>query len=162
MALPLHPFGQLNWKESMKFCLMLLAAWMGIGCSLPAVAGPAIAGSEAPRHLQVLVPESAGSSPQDRGVRSHTRLRVLVVPDAAASTVSQFNTPAALRSVYRLPSTGGSGAIAIVDSYHFPTAQADFNSFSKYFGLPQETSTNATATGNKSFQVVYATGYKPQ
>jgi subtilase family serine protease len=141
---------------------MLVAAWLGIGCALPAVAEPAIAGQEAPRHLQVLVPESAGSSPQDRGVRSHTRLRVLVVPNAASSTLSQFNTPATLRSVYNLPSTGGSGAIAIVDSYHFPTALADFNSFSKYFGLPQETSTNATATGNKTFQVVYATGYKPQ
>jgi len=140
----------------MKFSLLLLAA-LGIGCSLPAVAG-----QEAPRQLQVLVPESAGVSFQDRGVRSHTRLRVLVVPNAAASTVSQFNTPATLRSVYRLPSTGGSGAIAIVDSYHFPTALADFNSFSTYFGLPKETSTVATAAGNKTFQVVYAPGYQPQ
>jgi kumamolisin len=141
----------------MKFRLVLLAAWMGIGCSLPAVAG-----SEAPRHLQVLVPESAGVGAQDRGVRSHTRLRVLVVPDAAASTTSQFNTPATLRSIYHLPSTGGSGAIAIVDSYHFPTALADFNAFSKYFGMPQETSTVATASSNKTFQVVYAPGYVPQ
>ena len=45
-------------------------------------------------------------------------------------TTSQFNTPATLRSVYNLPATGGSGAIAIVDAYHFPTALADFNSFS--------------------------------
>jgi kumamolisin len=140
----------------MKFHLMLLAAWIGIGCSLPAVAEPA-----AHRHLQVLVPESAGSSPRDRGLLSHTRLRVLVVPDAASSTLSQFNTPASLRTVYNLPSTGGSGAIAIVDSYHFPTALADFNAFSQYFGLPQETSTVPTAAGNKTFQVVYARGYQP-
>ena len=102
---------------------MLVAAWIGVGCSLPAVAG----------QLQVLVPESAGSNPWDRGVRSHTRLRVLVVPNAAASTTSQFNTPATLRAVYNLPSTGGSGAIAIVDAYHYPTALADFNAFSSYF-----------------------------
>jgi len=134
---------------------MLAAAWIGVGCSLPAVAG----------EFQVLVPESAGSSPQDRGVRSHTRLRVLL-PDnranAAASTYSQFNTPATLRSVYNLPATGGSGAIAVVDSYHYPTALADFNAFSSYFGLPKETSTVATAAGNQKFQVVYAPGYQPQ
>ena len=135
---------------------------MGIGCSLQAVAAEGMAGREEPRQLEVLVPESAGVGAWDRGVRSHTRLRVLMVPDAAASTTSQFNTPASLRNVYNLPSTGGSGAIAIVDSYHFPTALADFNSFSKYFGLPQETSTVATASGNKTFQVVYAPGYKPQ
>src|SRR5471030_1702024 len=123
----------------MKISLILLAAWMGITCSLPAVAAQKMT-----RHLQVLVPESAGSSPQDRGVRSHTRLRVLVVPNAAASTTSQFNTPATLRSVYNLPSTGGSGAIAVVDAYHYPTALADFNAFAKYFGMPQETSTVAT------------------
>src|SRR5277367_7148529 len=110
----------------MKLRLMLLAA-LAIGCSLPA------AGQGAPRHLPVLVPESAGSSPQDRGVRFHTRLRVLVVPNAAASTTSQFNTPATLRSIYNLPSAGGSNAIAIVDSYHFPTALADFNTFSRSF-----------------------------
>lgn len=87
---------------------------------------------------------------------------MLVVPDATSSTMAQFNTPASLRAIYNLPATGGSNAIAIVDSYHFPTALADFNSFAKYFGLPQETSTVATASGNKVFQVVYATGYAPQ
>ena len=115
----------------------------------------------APSQLKVLVPESAGSGPQG-GDLSHTRLRVLVVPNAASSTTSQFNTPSTIRSVYSLPATGGSSAIAIVDSYHFPTALADFNAFSKYFGLPQETSTTATVSGNKTFQVVYATGYAPQ
>src|SRR5476651_251308 len=118
----------------MKFFHVLLTV-LGMGCFLPAVAG-----TVAPHRLQVLIPESAGFSSRDRGVRFHNRLRVLVVPDAAASTTSQFNTPATLRSVYHLPSTGGANAIAIVDSYHFPTALADFNSFSSYFGLPKETS----------------------
>jgi len=143
----------------MKFHFALLAVWMGIGCSLSAVAGPE---RPAPRQLPVLIPESAGFSPQDRDVRFHTRLRVLEVPNAAASTTSQFNTPATLRSVYNLPSTGGSNAIALVDSYDYPTALADFNIFAKYFGLPQETSTVVTASGNKAFEVVYAPGYKPQ
>jgi subtilase family serine protease len=135
----------------MKFYLVLLAAWIGIGCSVPAVAG----------QLEVLVPGSAGVSPKDGGVRSHTHLRVLVVPDAAASTTAQFNTPANLRSIYNLPSTGGSNAIAIVDAYHYPTSMLDFNSFSSYFGLPKETSNYAFST-NKTFQVVFASGYQPQ
>jgi len=123
---------------------------------------PLAASEPAPSRGQVLVPESAGWSTLDTGVRSHTRLRVLVVPDTTSSTLAQYNTPATLRAVYHLPSTGGSGAIAIVDAYHFPTALSDFNSFSKYFGLPQEMSTVATAAGNKTFEVVYAPGYKPQ
>jgi subtilase family serine protease len=121
----------------------------------------AVAGTVTPPRLQVLIPESAGSSPQDRGVRFHTRLRVLVVPNASASTTSQFNTPSTLHSVYSLPSTGGSNAIAVVDAYHYPTSLADFNAFSSYFGLPKEISTVATAA-NKTFQVVYAPGYQPQ
>jgi len=70
-------------------------------------------------------------------------------------------TPAMLRSVYNLPSTGGSGIIAIVDAYDYPTALNDFNVFANNFGLPVETSTNVTASTNKVFQVVYASGSKP-
>jgi kumamolisin len=113
------------------------------------------------RQFEVLVPGSAGIGLHDGTIRSHTRLRVLVVPNATTGT-SKFNTPATIRSVYNLPATGGSGAIAIVDSYHFPTALSDFNSFSAYFGLPKETSTVPTSANNKNFEVVYAPGYQPQ
>lgn len=113
-----------------------------------------------PGQLPVLVPESAGSSPSDRGVRSHTHLRILVTKDVTSSSTAQFNTPATLRSVYKLPSTGGSYAIAIVDAYHYPSAQQDFNTFASQFSLPLETSSSATAL-NRTFQVVYATGLKP-
>ncbi len=111
--------------------------------------------------LPVLVPESAGFSSSDVGKRSHTHLRVLVAADATQSNTAQFNTPATIRAVYHLPSTGGSNAIAIVDAYHYPTALNDFNGFARQFGLPTETSTNVTATTNHAFQVVYATGTKP-
>ena len=141
----------------MKLNFMSLLVWTISSFYLPLAAMP-----PSTRQLQVLVPESAGSSVHDRGVRSHTRLRVLVVPDAAAATTSQFNTPSSLRAIYHLPATGGANAIAIVDAYHFPTALSDFNSFSQYFGLPAESSTVATAANNKTFQVVYAPGYMPQ
>jgi subtilase family serine protease len=138
----------------MKNGIILVAVLMVIGWSSPARA-------QVPERLPILVPESAGSSPQDRNFRSHTHLRVLVAGNSSSAATAQFNTPATLRSVYKLPSSGGSGAIAIVDAYHYPTALADFNAFAKEFQLRQETSANATSSGNQIFQVVYATGAKP-
>jgi subtilase family serine protease len=110
-----------------------------------------------------IVPESSGIGATDRQtLLQHTRMRVLVVPAIASPPIyAQFNTPSTIRSVYGLPSTGGSGAIAIVDAYHYPTSLADFNGFSQVFGLPTETSTNATASTNQHFQVVYANGTQP-
>ena len=69
--------------------------------------------------------------------------------------------PADVRAAYRMPASGGSGVIAIVDAFNDPTALSDFNGFSAQFGLPQETNTVATAKTNKVFQIVYATGTKP-
>lgn len=69
--------------------------------------------------------------------------------------------PADIRAAYGMPLAGGSNAIAIVDAYNNPTALADFNKFASQFGLPQETSTNALASTNKVFQVVYASGSVP-
>ena len=69
--------------------------------------------------------------------------------------------PADLYKAYGLPTSGGSGVIAIIDAYDYPNALSDFNAFSRLAGLPQETSTKATATSNKVLQVVYATGRRP-
>lgn len=70
--------------------------------------------------------------------------------------------PSDILAAYSMPANGGSGAIAIVDAFDLPTSLADFNFFSTQFGLPTETSSNPTASTNKVFQVVYATGTKPQ
>lgn len=69
--------------------------------------------------------------------------------------------PADIRTAYRLPDNGGTGVIAIVDAFDDPTALSDFNFFSKTFNLPQETSKVSTASTNKVFQVVYASGQRP-
>ncbi len=60
-----------------------------------------------------------------------------------------------MHAAYNVPSIGGAGAIAVVDAYHFATSLNDFNVFAKMYNLPQETSTNATASSNTVFQVVY-------
>jgi kumamolisin len=106
-----------------------------------------------------LIPETSIEQPEDVGVRKHTN-HVMFVPDAVTSG-PQGETPQSIREVYNLPPTGGSGVIAIIDAFHYPTALNDFNVFSKEFALPAETSTNATLATNKVFQVVYARGVQP-
>jgi subtilase family serine protease len=61
-----------------------------------------------------------------------------------------------MRAVYKLPSSGGSGTIAIVDAFHYPTAQNDLKVFSQRFGLPACTSSNGC------LKIVYASGTKPR
>jgi subtilase family serine protease len=126
------------------------------------VLGLNLSQAQSVREPRVLVPESAGWSVLDRDVRAHTHLRVLEVPDANVGGSDVYNTPQMMRSAYDLPNSGGSNAIAVVDAFHYPTALKDFDTFSLYFNLPQETSTKAVASTNPTFQVVYATGVQPK
>jgi len=56
---------------------------------------------------------------------------------------------------------GNGQVIAIVGAFNYPTALADFNVFSKQFGLPLECSTNVFAATNSVFQLVNARGTQP-
>jgi hypothetical protein len=69
--------------------------------------------------------------------------------------------PADLHKAYNIPTTGGTGAIAIVDAFDFASALTDFNFFANTYGLPTEPSGTVTASTNKVFQVVYAGGTEP-
>jgi len=111
----------------------------------------------------IVTPPSSMHGPEDAGVRSHTHLRIVVDTEQSLAVVgsSQYNTPAMLQSAYRIPALGGANAIAIVDAYNFPTALSDFNTFSRTYSLPTESSTTATLAANKTFQVVYARGVAP-
>lgn len=80
---------------------------------------------------------------------------------APNSATPQGLVPAQMRAAYGVTASG-SGTIAIVDAYHYNTSLNDFNAFSTQFGLPTEPSTNATASTNAHFQVVYAAGKKPR
>jgi subtilase family serine protease len=59
-----------------------------------------------------------------------------------SATAPSGLSPAKVRAAYNLPSTGGSGTIAIVDAYDYPTAESDLNAFSSQFGLPSCTKAN--------------------
>jgi subtilase family serine protease len=51
-------------------------------------------------------------------------------------------TPKQIRAVYKLPATGGSGTIAIIDAFDYLTAEKDLKVFSDTFGLPACTTAN--------------------
>jgi len=94
----------------------------------------------------------------------HTNHLIYIGPDRH---INNFASPAGfgpsqIRQAYGIPSSGGAGTIVIVDSFDDPYALADFNAFSAQYGLPQEPSTNVTASSNAVFQVVYASGKKPR
>jgi kumamolisin len=106
-----------------------------------------------------LIPDSSIEKDDDMGFRAHTNhvIRFDASPKANSSTPSG-ETPISLRSVYNLPSIaqgGGSGIIAIVDAYDYPTAENDLNVFSNQFGLP------ACTSASGCFKVMYAAGSKP-
>lgn len=133
-----------------------------------AVAARMIAVSASPGHRHegiVFVPDSSIEHDGDRGARAHTN-HVIHLRSAVPSGPSG-ETPASLLPYY-LPAytinnnpNPGSGVIAIVDAYDYPTALGDFNAFARQFGLPVETSASATAASNQVFQVVYANGRRP-
>ena len=114
--------------------------------------------SQASQHATVLVPDSTVEHAQDIGIRAHTNHLIHVNPNFTG-TAPSGETPASIRGVYALPSSltiGGSGKIAIVDAFDYPTAANDLSVFSTRFGLP------ACTTANGCFKKVYANGTKPQ
>jgi len=116
------------------------------------------------------IPDSSVEKLGDRGIRSHTHYHFCLppagvlgnpIPSGTNITATAGETPASLRQIYGLPSNGGSGVIAIIDAYDYPTALGDFNTYSQTFGLPTETSTNVNLASNSVLQVIYASGSRP-
>lgn len=103
----------------------------------------------------VVVPDSSREAAGEIGFRAHTNHLILVRPTFTGTSPSG-EKPQSIRPVYRLPSTGGSGIIAIVDAFDYPTAENDLNVFSTQFGLPPCT------TANGCFNKVFASGTKPR
>ena len=116
----------------------------------------------------ILFPSTSIERTIDRGLVAHTNHAILLgdfrgikdeYPYEAALAPTYAGpagfSPSQIRTAYGVPSTGGSGAIAVVIAYHYPNAMRDFNVFATQFGLPTQTGTNQTATTNSVFQVVY-------
>jgi kumamolisin len=117
---------------------------------------------QSPHAGQVLVPDSSLERPENIGHRAHTN-HLLFKPEKGkpgGGGGPLGETPSSLRGVYNLPNSGGNGIIAIVDAYHYPTAQNDFDTFSSQFGLPLSTATVCNGT-QPCFRVVYASGAQP-
>lgn len=120
------------------------------------------------RQESTYIPESSVEHEGDLAVRVHTNHLLHVRSDTTVYTTPWGLAPDTLRAIYKLPLTkalvvgvtGGRGTIAIVDAYDYPTATADFDTFSTKFGLPL--ATQDVCNGAKAcFKVVYAGGSKP-
>ncbi len=111
--------------------------------------------SQASNHAAVLVPDSTIEHAQDVGIRAHTNHLIRINPQFTG-TAPAGETPASIRAVYSVPSTGGAGTIAIVDAFDYPTAENDLGVFSSQFGLP------ACTSANGCFTKVFAGGSKPR
>lgn len=161
----------------MKKPILALAA---LAVSFPILQAQEPAGREAvtaspemhPRQ-DILVPDSSLERAEDRGkgTRAHTNHVIMgatvgeeeIVRRAtegeeasgAATTTVYYEMPSTIRSVYKLPLSGGGGVIAIVDAYDDPTAESDLDVFSSTLGLP------ACTSASGCFKKVYASGTKP-
>src|SRR5260221_9747077 len=80
-------------------------------------------------HAAVLIPASTIERPEDVGLRAHTNHLIRFEGKPSGGGSPPRETPASLPSVYKLPSTGGSGGVAVVDAVHYPTAGNDPNVF---------------------------------
>jgi len=118
----------------------------------------------------VLVPASSIERPADLGLRAHTNTQIFVgVGHDSSAPPPNAETPASVGCVYKRTTqvsgcpihgttenpTGGFGAVAIVDAYDNPFAEADLAAFSSQFGLP------ACTKSNGCFSQVYARGSQP-
>jgi subtilase family serine protease len=141
---------------------------MAVRAPSPALASPAGMPPSLADDRNILIPETSVRIAGEM----HTNHLIYIGPDrhlnlslargaSPAATPAGYG-PAQILQAYGVPSGGGSGTIVIVDAYHDPYALADFNAFSAQYGLPQETSTNVTASTNQVLQVVYANGTKPR
>ena len=57
-------------------------------------------------------------------------------PDITPAQISGYS-PSSLQAAYNLPSSGGSGVIAVVDAYNDPNVASDYTSFSTEWSLSQ-------------------------
>jgi kumamolisin len=152
----------------MKRILILLPFAAGVG----SVYGQSIWNGDP----NIIVPKSTMVNPGEKPGTPHTHYLIYVGPSKRPRMDDLFPManfgpalqggpagyhPADIHAAYNYPENLGYGAIALVLWNDQPNILNDFNTFSSEFGLPTETSTDRTASTNKVFQVVYATGTQP-
>ncbi len=136
----------------MKRWVTLLCLSAGLLTAVPR--SGMIAQGQGPEHAAVIIPDSTVEHPDDIGARAHTNHLIFMGHGGTVGSSPSGETPASIRPVYSIPSTGGGGVIAIVDAFDYPTAQSDFDTFSSQFGLPLS---SGTCSGGPCFTKVYAT-----
>ena len=135
--------------------LSILCGFIALAVSALVFSGLALAQSQGAEHARVIVPDSTVEHPEDIGKKSHTNHLILYQPakGPGGGGSPAGETPLSLSCVYqtwasslyssgcpysssKASPSGGSGIIAIVDAFDYPTAVNDFAAFSSQFNLP--------------------------
>ncbi len=120
--------------------------------------------------LLMAVTSFAQTGAREASIMTHPHF-VSARAETPANRIPPFETPPSLACIYGLVSqivpgcpvlgttalpTDGSGIIAVISAFDYPTALQDLNVFSKHFGV-------ATCdSNNPCFQKVYVDGFQPQ
>jgi len=95
-------------------------------------------------------------------VLGHTNYLIVESAVGPATATPEGETPDSLRTVYGVPPNRGSHAIAIVDAYHYRTAEADLLAFSTQFHLRSLANCESSgADPNACLKIIYQGGTQP-
>ena len=81
-------------------------------------------------------PAFANAKPTTLQANPLYRIKAAGLNPNAIGADNPYYTPTDIKNAYHLPSSGGSGIIAIVDAYNDPSIAANLASFSSQWGLP--------------------------
>jgi len=98
----------MTWKASLSVAVSIVFTLAAPNLSLSQ-------SEVAQSHAPILIPATSIEQAEDVGIRAHTNHLIRFEPDRGGTSPSGLS-PATLRSVYSLPSTGGGERIAIVDA----------------------------------------------
>lgn len=153
-----------------RLCVWLVAAGVFLSADIMFAQG------QGPQQGTVLIPASTVEHPEDVGRKAHTNHVILVRP-GFTGTAPAGETPGSLACIYQtvdnslfpgcliedatIAPEGGSGTIAIVDAFHYPTAYDDLTTFSETLGLPVLPQCSDKKNAG-CFKLVFASGTQPQ
>lgn len=132
-------------KRSLASVVAVIAAVLTATPAMAAENDPVVGTTSLPTNCAAA--PAAGFAACHSKLSAHLRRSGDVVPAASASYTSGYR-PADLVAAYNLPSSGGTGIVAVVDAYASPFAQSDLNAYRSQFGLPPAIITQVNQNGD--------------
>ncbi len=123
--------------------LRLWFALLASGCLVSAGVNAQVTADTNPTRSPVASTQACSGPALEGFARCHARIVVNDVGSLAVHTAPSGYSPNDLRSAYKVTGSGSSSTvIAIVDAFHYKTAEKDLKKYRKQFGLPPCTKAN--------------------